>query len=130
MIEQGRFIGHHGRMPASLHEVPVVAAKPCCEPLAAAPLAAVQATELARRLKALADPARLRVLSLLLADGGREACTCDLVEPLGLRQPTVTHHLQRLAAVGLVRGERRGRWTYYRAVPEALDSLRSVLRVR
>jgi ArsR family transcriptional regulator len=56
-----------------------------------------------------------------------QACTCDLTEPLGLSQPTVTHHLQKLAAAGLVTGERRGTWTYYRAVPEALSGLAAVI---
>lgn len=117
-----------GRMPAVVRALPLTDTTPCCAPLAAAPLDATQATELARRLKALADPARLRALSLLLATPDGEACTCDLVEPLGLSQPTVTHHLQRLAAVGLVVGERRGRWTYYRVVPAVLDALTAILR--
>lgn len=101
---------------------------PCCEPLSDGALDAAEAIELARRLKVLADPARLRLLSLLMASDKGEACTCDLVEPLGLTQPTVTHHLQRLASVGLVEGERRGRWTPNRTDPEALDGLVSVLR--
>src|SRR5674536_399344 len=73
-----------------------------------------------RRLKALADPARLRLLSLLLAAAEGEACTCELTEPLGLSQPTVTHHLKKLAEAGLVAGERRGVWTYYRVDNDAL----------
>lgn len=101
----------------------------CCAPLAEAPLSEADAEVLAGRLKAVADPARLRVLSLLLAAPAGEACTCDLVEPLGLSQPTVTHHLRRLAEAGLVTGDRRGRWTYYRAEPAALEALRSVLDV-
>ncbi len=119
-------------MPRTLPLLEPAAAAPgdltCCEPLAAGPLDADQAGELARRLKVLADPARLRVLSLLLAADGQGVCTCDLVGPLGLSQPTVTHHLGRLVSVGLVRGERRGRWTWYRAVPEALDGLTALLR--
>lgn len=115
-------------MPTALPLVDPVDVAPCCEPLTRGPLAAPEASELARRLKVLADPARLRVLSLLLAADGGEACTCHLVEPLGLAQPTVSHHLGRLASVGLVRGERRGRWTWYRVVPEVLESLTSALR--
>src|SRR4051794_30195558 len=65
----------------------------CCAPLAEAPLGAVEAEQVARRLKALADPARLRLLSILMTAPDGEACTCDLTEPLGLAQPTVTHHL-------------------------------------
>lgn len=101
----------------------------CCAPLAAAPLSDADAEVLAGQLKALADPARLRVLSLLMAAPSGEACTCDLVEPLGLTQPTVTHHLRRLADAGLVTGDRRGRWTYYRVDRGALESLRGVLDV-
>jgi ArsR family transcriptional regulator len=103
-------------------------AEACCAPLAQEPLTPDQAQELAGRLKALADPARLRLLSLLLASDGQEACTCDLTEPLGLSQPTVTHHLKKLADAGLVTGDRRGVWTYYRVVPDALEALGEVLR--
>ena len=99
----------------------------CCAPLAQAPLSADEAHELATRLKALADPARLRLLSLLLAAENQEMCTCDLTDPLALSQPTVSHHLKRLAEVGLVVGERRGVWTYYRVVPDALRALGQVL---
>ncbi len=105
-----------------------VDATPCCEPLTHEPLGADQAAELSRRVKVLADPARLRVLSVLLTAEGGEVCTCDLVDPLGLSQPTVTHHLQRLASVGLVTGHRRGRWTWYRVERAALDAISSVLR--
>lgn len=99
----------------------------CCAPLAEGTLDPEQAEDLAVRLKALADPARLRLLSMLLAAENGEACTCDLVEPLGLSQPTVSHHLGKLAAVGIVESERRGRWTWYRVRPDALAALRSVL---
>lgn len=101
----------------------------CCAPLAVEPLSEADAEMLAGQLKAVADPARLRVLSLLMASAGGEACTCDLVEPLGLAQPTVTHHLRRLADAGIVTGDRRGKWTYYRVEPAALDALRAVLDV-
>lgn len=106
---------------------PLDTAAACCPPLVAAPLSAEDADQLARRLKALADPARLRLVSLLLASEGQEACTCDVTEPLGLSQPTVSHHLKRLAEAGIVTGERRGVWTYYRVVPEALTALAAVL---
>jgi ArsR family transcriptional regulator len=105
----------------------VPSADTCCTPLVAAPLKAAEADELADRLKALADPTRLRLLSILLASEGMEACTCDLTGPLGLTQPTVTHHLKRLAGAGLVVGERRGTWTHYRVVPDALAGLASVI---
>jgi len=99
----------------------------CCAPLSQAPLEADDAEDLATRLKALADPARLRLLSLILAAEGQEACTCDLTEPLGLSQPTISHHLKKLAEAGLITGDRRGVWTYYRVVPEALSSLAQIL---
>lgn len=104
------------------------ATQACCAPLAQATISEVEAEVLAARLKALADPARLRLVSLILASPGHEACTCDLVEPLALSQPTVTHHLRRLADAGMVVGERRGRWTYYRVEPGALDAIVSALR--
>ena len=92
------------------------------------PLTAEQAEDLAVRLKALADPTRLRLLSLMLANPGLEACTCDLTEPLGLSQPTVTHHLRKMAATGLIVPDRRvGNFTYYRVVTEALGELAAVL---
>jgi ArsR family transcriptional regulator len=106
---------------------PVPTAAACCAPLADAALTASEATELANRMKALADPARLRLLSILLANEEQRACTCDLTEPLGLSQPTVTHHLRKLLEAGLVTSERRGVWTYYSVVPDALGALAAVL---
>lgn len=106
---------------------PVSTAATCCAPLAEAPLSAGDAQQLATRLKALADPARIRLVSILLASDGQEACTCELTEPLGLSQPTVSHHLKKLAEAGLITGERRGVWTYYRVVPDALSALAQVL---
>jgi ArsR family transcriptional regulator, arsenate/arsenite/antimonite-responsive transcriptional repressor len=106
---------------------PVPTAAACCAPLTEAPLSTPEAAELAQRLKAVAEPARLRLLSLLLASEGQEACTCDLTAPLGLSQPTVSHHLKKLAENGLVVGERRGRWTHYRVTPEALAGIAAVL---
>jgi ArsR family transcriptional regulator len=99
----------------------------CCAPLAASPLSTEDAERLATQLKALADPARLRLVSMLLASEEGEACTCDVTEPLGLSQPTVTHHFRKLAEAGIVAGERRGTWTYYKVVPEALTAIARVL---
>lgn len=108
--------------------LPLPEAEVCCSPLVDAPLTVEESVELAGRLKALADPTRIRMLSILLSSRDREACTCDLTEPLGLSQPTVTHHLKKLAAAGLVVPDRRvGSFTYYRVVPEALSSLVAVL---
>ena len=107
---------------------PVPRADACCTPLVAAPLSVEQAVELAERLKALADPTRLRLLSLMLASPGLEACTCDLTEPLGLTQPTVTHHLKRLAAAGLVVPDRKvGNFTFYKVVTDALRGVAEVI---
>jgi ArsR family transcriptional regulator len=106
---------------------PLPTATACCVPLAQSPLSAAEGQELAARMKALADPARLRLLSLLMASENQEMCTCDVTEPLALSQPTVSHHFKVLAAAGLVVGERRGTWTWYRVVPEALTAIARVL---
>jgi ArsR family transcriptional regulator len=99
----------------------------CCAPLAAAPLAEGDATELARAFAALADPARLRILSLLASAADGEVCVCDLVDPIGRSQPTVSHHLRVLSEAGLIEGDKRGRWVWYRVVPGRLAGLRAVL---
>ena len=91
------------------------------------PLTTDAATDLARTLKAIADPARLRLLSMIAAHEGGEACVCDLTEPLGLSQPTVSHHLKVLVDAGLLTRDKRGVWAYFALVPEALDSLADVL---
>jgi ArsR family transcriptional regulator, arsenate/arsenite/antimonite-responsive transcriptional repressor len=106
-----------------------VAATPgaCCAPLVRAPLSTEDAAALATTLKAIADPARLRLLSLVAAHEGGEACVCDLIEPLGLAQPTVSHHLKVLVDAGLLTREKRGVWAYFTLVPGALDSLAAVL---
>jgi len=101
----------------------------CCAPLAAEPLASDAAEQLARTLKALADPARLRLLSLVQAHEGGEACVCELTTPLGLTQPTVSHHLKVLVDAGLLSRDKRGVWAYYRVVPEALAALADLITV-
>jgi ArsR family transcriptional regulator, arsenate/arsenite/antimonite-responsive transcriptional repressor len=100
----------------------------CCAPLAEAPLSEDDAAVLASRLKAVADPARLRLVSLVLASPGQEACICDLTTPVGLSQPTVSHHMKVLADAGLLIREKRGRWAYFRAVPKAFESLAQALQ--
>ena len=102
----------------------------CCVPLVREPLGAAAATDLARTLKAIADPARLRLLSMIAAHEGGEACVCDLTEPLGLSQPTVSHHLKVLVDAGLLTRDKRGVWAYFTLVPGALDSLADVLSSR
>ncbi len=98
-----------------------------CPPLLRGPLAPGEADRLSRALKTIADPARLRLLSLIQAQPDGEACVCHLTEPLGLSQPTVSHHLKVLLEAGLVERERRGSWAYYRVVPETLGVLRDIL---
>jgi ArsR family transcriptional regulator len=93
----------------------------CCAPLLVAPLDADQADELARAFSALADPVRLRLLSLVAAAG--EVCSCDLMEPLGKSQPTVSHHTKILAEAGLIVGEKRGRWVWWSVVPDHLEQI-------
>jgi ArsR family transcriptional regulator len=100
----------------------------CRIPLVREPLTAEDATPLARRLKALADPARLRLLSLVAAHEGGGACVCDLIEPIGLSQPTISHHLKVLVDAGLLTRDKRGVWAYYSLVPGALDALADFLR--
>ena len=99
----------------------------CCPPLLSAPLDQEEAELLAGALQALADPARLRLLSLIASCPDSEACGCDLTRPVGLSQPTVSHHLKVLHEAGLLDRERRGKWVYYRVRPERLASLRSLL---
>jgi ArsR family transcriptional regulator len=98
-----------------------------CPPLLARPLDAGEAAQLAGALKVLAEPARLRLLSLIQSQPGNEACVCHLTEPLGLSQPTVSHHLKVLLEAGLVEREQRGSWAYYRVLPGPLAALREVL---
>jgi ArsR family transcriptional regulator len=97
----------------------------CCTPLTKSPLTAGEAEDLAPVLAALGDPVRLRLLSIVAAEG--EACSCNLEAPLGKSQPTVSHHTRVLAEAGLIVGERRGKWTWWRVVPERLATVRHVL---
>lgn len=98
----------------------------CCPPLLDGAVDEHEAQALARAFKALADPARVRLVSIIAGSpGGR--CACDLVTPLGRSQPTVSHHLRVLREAGLVESERRGPWIWYRVVPERLDALRTAL---
>jgi ArsR family transcriptional regulator len=102
----------------------------CCPPLLAAPLNERDAGELSLAFKALADPVRLRLLSLIAAAPEGTACSCDLEEPVGKSQPTVSHHLSVLADAGLITKEKIGRWVNCTIVPERLTQLREVLSAR
>jgi ArsR family transcriptional regulator, arsenate/arsenite/antimonite-responsive transcriptional repressor len=97
----------------------------CCPSVLEAPLSEDQAEDLARMFAALADPVRLRLLSLVAA--AHEVCSCDLQAPLGRSQPTVSHHTKALAEAGLIAGERRGRWVWWRVVPQRLAALQAAL---
>jgi ArsR family transcriptional regulator, arsenate/arsenite/antimonite-responsive transcriptional repressor len=99
----------------------------CCSPLVHEPLSAEQSTELARLFKAMGDPIRLRLLSLIASHAGGEACVCELTDVFDLSGPTISHHLKVLREAGLISGERRGTWVYYRVHPEALGRLSAVL---
>jgi ArsR family transcriptional regulator len=97
----------------------------CCAPLSSN-LSDEQAVDLAKVFAALSDPVRLRLLSIVASQ--EEVCSCELQEPLGKSQPTVSHHTKALAEAGLIVGEKRGRWMWWRVVPERLDALREALR--
>jgi ArsR family transcriptional regulator, arsenate/arsenite/antimonite-responsive transcriptional repressor len=99
----------------------------CCPSVLDAPLSEKEAAKLAKGFAALADPARLRLLSLIAAQDEGEVCACELVEPLGRSQPTVSHHLKVLREAGLVEGDKRGTWVWYRIVPDALADLQESL---
>ncbi|MFD5803892.1 ArsR/SmtB family transcription factor [Streptomyces sp. NPDC127020] len=99
----------------------------CCPGLLTAPLDEGQALELAKVFKALGDPVRLRLLSLIASRAGGEVCVCDLTPAFDLSQPTISHHLKLLRQAGLIDCERRGTWVYYWLVPETTDRLASIL---
>jgi len=102
-----------------------VEAVTCCAPLAAPVLTDEEATATADLFKALADPARVRIVNLL-ATSDDAVCVCNLIEPLGLSQPTVSHHMKKLLEAGLVEREQRGKWAYFSLKPEAAETLSAV----
>jgi len=95
----------------------------CCAPALTQAVQPDVAQELARSFKALADPARVQLLAIVATQPGAEACVCDLTEPVGLSQPTVSHHLKILTEAGLLKREQRGRWAYFSLAPGALPAL-------
>jgi ArsR family transcriptional regulator len=106
-----------------MSELPVIS---CRRPLAEPSLSADEADATARLFKALADPARVKIVNLL-ATSGEPVCVCELVAPLGVSQPTVSHHLKKLTAAGLLAREQRGVWAYYSIAPEAVERLRALV---
>jgi ArsR family transcriptional regulator len=109
--------------------LPVLDAPPvaCCTPLAAPSMSLAEADVTARLFKALADPTRVRIVNMLATAEG-DVCVCDLVPELGLAQPTVSHHLRKLADAGLLRRRQQGTWAFYSLDPDALSQLESVTR--
>src|ERR687898_12193 len=109
-------------------QLPLIDVSGCnVAPLAREPLSSDAAVELAGMLKALSDPVRLRLLSVVASHTGGEACVCDISVGMEVSQPTISHHLKVLRTAGLLDSERRGSWVYYRVIPEALRKLAHVL---
>ncbi|KAB2390288.1 ArsR/SmtB family transcription factor [Actinomadura montaniterrae] len=109
---------------------PADAGEACCAPLVREPLGETEAAELAPLFKALADPVRLRLLSLIACHEGGEACVCDLTAAFDVTAPTISHHLKVLKQAGLIDSERRGTWVYYWLNPGVLDRLAATLGPR
>jgi ArsR family transcriptional regulator len=108
-------------------QLPVIGTPACCAPLVRQPLDETEAADLARVFKALSDPVRLRLLSLIASYADGEACVCDVTEAFDVAQSTISHHLRVLREAGLVDCERRGTWVYYWPLPGTLAQLSSVL---
>jgi ArsR family transcriptional regulator len=128
-VDTSRFVNGKVLVTAksSVTDFKVEAAERCCPSVLTAPLDASQAAELAAGFTALADPVRLRVLSLLAAAPRGEVCVCDFVGPLGKSQPTISHHLKILSEAGLVHGDRRGKWVWYSLNRTRLAALRAAI---
>lgn len=121
-IDGCQFVWNTIHMPLA-ELIPVTDLNACSTSIVREPISTAQARELAHLMKAVSDPARLRLISIVAAHSGTEACVCDLTEPLGLSQGTVSHHLKILVGAGILGREKRGTWAYYRLVPGALDSI-------
>jgi ArsR family transcriptional regulator len=113
----------------SKKELPVLQVPACCTPMVREPLSEQDAKSLAAVFKALSDPVRLRLLSLIASFAGGEACVCDLTGPFDVSQPTISHHLRVLREAGLIDCERRGTWVYYWVLPGALGRLGTLLSI-
>src|SRR5215211_1513982 len=99
----------------------------CCSPVVGQVMTVDEAESLATVLKAIAEPTRLRLVSLIAAHADQEACVCDLTAPVGLSQPTVSHHLKLLVDAGILTREQRGKWAYYKLVPDTLNTLAGLI---
>lgn len=115
---------HDGQMALIEVEIPVL----CCAPLNASTLRDEEAEATAQLFKALADPHRVRIVNLL-ANAGEAVCVCDITDAIGLSQPTISFHLKKLVASGLLDREKRGTWAYYSLNPAALDRLTNVVKL-
>ena len=115
------------KSPPRLIELTPTEAVECCSPLTREPLTSAQAEQVAPLLKALADPVRLRLMSLIASHEGGEACVCDLVDAFDLSQPTISHHLKVLHESGLISRDKRGVWVYYRARTDSLAGLAALI---
>lgn len=124
-------IDYHRYMVTLLEVTDITASvgEVCCAPLVREPIGQAEAEKLAVTLKALADPARLRLLSIVASSEGQEACVCDLIAPVGLSQPTVSHHLKVLTEAGFLSRSKRGTWAYYRLAPDALTGVADFLTI-
>lgn len=109
-------------------DLPLLSGESRCAPIAGAAMSAEDAVSLAAKFRAIGDPTRLRLLSLVAAGEGVGACVCDLTEPVALSQPTVSHHLKVLVDAGMLTRSKRGTWSFYSLVPGALDDLADLLR--
>jgi ArsR family transcriptional regulator len=112
-------------VPSDRPTLPLLA--DCCAPVVRQVIKPDEAVTLAVGFKALSDPARLRLISLVAAHVDQEACVCDLTEPVGLSQPTVSHHLRLLVEAGILSREQRGKWAYYKLVPTTLNALAGLI---
>jgi ArsR family transcriptional regulator, arsenate/arsenite/antimonite-responsive transcriptional repressor len=101
--------------------------EPCCPSLVEGPISEADAEAAAAKIKAIADPVRLRLLSMLAAHGCEELCVCDFPAAVGVSQPTVSHHMKKLADAGLVRREQRGKWAFYSIIPEGFREIRNII---
>ena len=112
---------------STLEALPLTPVDACCTPVTRDVLSAEDAASMAAAFKALGDPTRLRLLSIVASSEGDEACVCDLTEPVGLSQPTVSHHLKILMDAGYLTRTKRGTWAYYKLVPGSLDRVSALL---
>jgi ArsR family transcriptional regulator, arsenate/arsenite/antimonite-responsive transcriptional repressor len=134
LIDKCQYVGHTGVVSVATVSISsnatgsaVSALAGCCAPVTGGLIDQAAAESLAHVFKALGDPTRVRLLSLIAAAEDGEACVCDLIKPVGLSQPTVSHHMKLLVDAGLVGREQRGKWAYYRVINETLIAMRHAL---